>query len=116
MPTGPVRAHWSRVYPLVPCVPTGPLVILSSPLVILSGAKNLHFAFLGLPLRVSPCLSQPRFFASLRMTEKVRLTELDAGICVRPCYLRVAFFLTSIRNGVPSNPKVARIRFSKYRR
>ena len=75
VPTGPVRAHWSRVYPLVPCVPTGPLVILSSPLVILSGAKNLHFAFLGLPLRVSPCLSQPRFFATLRMTEKVRLTE-----------------------------------------
>ena len=64
-----------------------------------------------------------KFFASLRMTDIAQndgygsecriLTQVSRDY---PCCLRGAFFLTSIRNGVPSNPNAARSRFSKYRR
>ena len=54
--------------------------------------------------------------AASHAASSLRVTGRYADIWGRPCYLRGAFFLTSIRNGVPSNPKVARIRFSKYRR
>ena len=54
--------------------------------------------------------------AASHAASSLRVTGRCADIRGRPCYLRGAFFLTSIRNGVPSNPKVVRIRFSKYRR